>query len=589
MRSFNRSLVIVLVFFLALFSFIDYANAQQDLFPWVRFNGGFQTTAGIGTGSFNLNGFIFEMDYENDDVWNANVAGVETIHGAKVAINGATRTGPYSFNGVLIDPDDVTLTIKTTDGTHTFLEATLADATFTCDNLIPQTCWLNEGLDANDPATLNLTNIQLSTNDGTGGPGTGPYPSRYIDELAAYLAASNVSGMKMSLLIPPAPGFDFTANSSGPITFGLIDGLQSLNAPPVADAGATTTTNTCLATSCEITLDGSQSSDPDSTAGTNDDIVTFVWFDAGGASLGSGEVLPITLGLGMHDITLRVTDSAGATDEMTITIVIDPAELSLLEIDRATVKKDGKVKISGKLALPAGVSHFNVNSIGSATIGISTLGTVIDESVDFLERRNNTKWKYHANTALGIKRFNIDWQGSKFNYVNGPLSIKSRHIGEEETSLEITSCMPVTIDINGTVITIDENDNVSCPNAGTKIDGDDDGDSDDSDSDGGNSTDDDGDCTVRVTLPFELTSDMVITITGSVVDTVSVADYYSAAVGKFRIFGRFDASGVVFNNLSPKTLNLDVTLGDEGFSGSLDIDEATWTKIKSKYWKYKAN
>ena len=67
-----------------------------------------------------------------------------------------------------------------------------------------------------------------------------------------------------------------------------------------------------------MTLDGSGSSDPNSTPGTNDDIVLFEWFEDFGLGsqtfLGTGETLQVVLPLGDHTITLRVTDSFGETD-----------------------------------------------------------------------------------------------------------------------------------------------------------------------------------------------------------------------------------------------------------------------------------
>jgi hypothetical protein len=67
-----------------------------------------------------------------------------------------------------------------------------------------------------------------------------------------------------------------------------------------------------------VRLDGSGSSDPDSSPGTNDDLVGFEWFEDFGLPtqvfLGEREVLEVLLALGAHDVTLRVTDAAGATD-----------------------------------------------------------------------------------------------------------------------------------------------------------------------------------------------------------------------------------------------------------------------------------
>ncbi len=72
-------------------------------------------------------------------------------------------------------------------------------------------------------------------------------------------------------------------------------------------------------------LDGSTSSDPDSTPGTHDDIILFEWFEDYGASsqtlLGTGERLSVRFLLGPHRITLCVTDRAGLSGLAEATIV----------------------------------------------------------------------------------------------------------------------------------------------------------------------------------------------------------------------------------------------------------------------------
>src|SRR6185369_2268854 len=64
-----------------------------------------------------------------------------------------------------------------------------------------------------------------------------------------------------------------------------------------------------------VLLDGSASTDLDSSPGTNDDIVSFEWFTnfgtANQALLGEGELLQIVLPLGPTGITLKITDTAG--------------------------------------------------------------------------------------------------------------------------------------------------------------------------------------------------------------------------------------------------------------------------------------
>jgi hypothetical protein len=92
---------------------------------------------------------------------------------------------------------------------------------------------------------------------------------------------------------------------------------------------------------CEarVILDGSCSSDEDSTAGTNDDINDFDWYEVidvcdanSDIWVGSGEVIECNLGLGEHLIILEVTDKAGAfdTNEVVITVEdVTPPEFSL--------------------------------------------------------------------------------------------------------------------------------------------------------------------------------------------------------------------------------------------------------------------
>ncbi|MBI5057529.1 MAG: hypothetical protein HZB61_13025 [Nitrospirae bacterium] len=225
MGSYNRRLLVALIAVLSLMIFAEYSHAVT-LLPWVRFGGTYQATAGIGTGSLTLNATVKEMDYNNLDVWKANVAGIETIFGARVVLSGAARTGDYSFNGDPANPNDVTFSIVSSDG-YVYFTSVLADSVFTQQGT--NFVWMNQNLTANNPATLNLLNVTLGTN------ADGLHPSRYIDELSAYMGSTNVSGLKMQLFVPSSG--NFTTNSSGAISYGLIDGLQSLNTPPVANAG----------------------------------------------------------------------------------------------------------------------------------------------------------------------------------------------------------------------------------------------------------------------------------------------------------------------------------------------------------------
>ncbi len=116
---------------------------------------------------------------------------------------------------------------------------------------------------------------------------------------------------------------------------GKIPGVVP-NRPPVANAGPDATLECASPSGAVARLDGSGSSDPDSTPGTNDDIVSFEWFEGyGGPSqtlLGTDVTLTVTLPLGVHTITLKVTDRAGssATDTVVITVAdTTPPSLSV--------------------------------------------------------------------------------------------------------------------------------------------------------------------------------------------------------------------------------------------------------------------
>jgi N-acetylneuraminic acid mutarotase len=92
-------------------------------------------------------------------------------------------------------------------------------------------------------------------------------------------------------------------------------------AAPVADAGPDQTLECTGDQQATATLDGSGSTDPDSTPGTNDDIASFNWSE-GGTPLASGFIVPVSFHLGAHEVTLTVTDEAGATgtDDAIITV-----------------------------------------------------------------------------------------------------------------------------------------------------------------------------------------------------------------------------------------------------------------------------
>jgi hypothetical protein len=117
----------------------------------------------------------------------------------------------------------------------------------------------------------------------------------------------------------------------------LVVTVVNTNRPPVADAGGDITAE-CTSPSGAgfLILDGTASSDPDSTAGTQDDLFKFEWFeDLGGTAqqlLGSESVLPVNLGIGAHVITLKVTDISGLVDTDEMILIIADSTVPLLTV-----------------------------------------------------------------------------------------------------------------------------------------------------------------------------------------------------------------------------------------------------------------
>ena len=94
-----------------------------------------------------------------------------------------------------------------------------------------------------------------------------------------------------------------------------------INATPYADAGPDQVVMEDETGITVVTLDGSGSTDVGSSAGTNDDIVTFEWY-MGSTKFGDGETLDVEFTLGAHEIKLVVADQGGAIDEDTLFVTV---------------------------------------------------------------------------------------------------------------------------------------------------------------------------------------------------------------------------------------------------------------------------
>ena len=121
-----------------------------------------------------------------------------------------------------------------------------------------------------------------------------------------------------------------------------------LNRPPEAHAGPEQTASAGSDCTATVALNGSGSIDPDSTEGTNDDIVSFGWYD-GDTLLDSGEIINYPFPLGVHTVTLVVTDSFGETGYDEVVISVEDTTAPLLEIthpvEGAEVFMDQEIKV----------------------------------------------------------------------------------------------------------------------------------------------------------------------------------------------------------------------------------------------------
>ena len=99
------------------------------------------------------------------------------------------------------------------------------------------------------------------------------------------------------------------------------------NRPPVAAAGSDMSNECTSARGAAIHIDGSSSTDPDSTVASGDPILSHEWFEDYGLPtqirLGTGPTLETTLSLGTHLVTLLVADRFGVTarDQVEVRVV----------------------------------------------------------------------------------------------------------------------------------------------------------------------------------------------------------------------------------------------------------------------------
>jgi hypothetical protein len=163
---------------------------------------------------------------------------------------------------------------------------------------------------------------------------------------------------------------------------------EFFNTPPVACiVGGDRVVEAGSGCEARVTLDGSCSSDADSTPGTNDDINDFDWYEQidpcdpnSDIFLGSGEIIECNLPLGEHDIILEVTDKACAFDTNEVTIIVEDATPPVITLNGLAT-----------MTLECGVDSYTEEGatamdncdpdvpvvIGGDTVDTSTCGTYV--------------------------------------------------------------------------------------------------------------------------------------------------------------------------------------------------------------------
>ena len=114
--------------------------------------------------------------------------------------------------------------------------------------------------------------------------------------------------------------------STGFVYQGEADLRVRSGSPPTAVTVGSMTSECTGPYGAAVLLDGRGSTDPESSPGTQDDIATYDWYEDFGTAterlLGSGATLEVTLGLGTHHLTLKVTDRSEESDMAALEVLV---------------------------------------------------------------------------------------------------------------------------------------------------------------------------------------------------------------------------------------------------------------------------
>jgi len=192
------------------------------------------------------------------------------------------------------------------------------------------------------------------------------------------------------------------AGDTGSATTTATIGLG--NQPPVADPNGPYTGTVGVA----VAFDGSASNDPDGS------IISYSW-DYGDGATGSGVNPSHTYAsASVYNVTLTVTDDAGATDSAMTTATIDPETVEVLDLDIKRFSVTKKVSLTrGKNIISIKLTVENSGVIeGSApatVIGMQNGGVVYEQTLNVTDSVGNGSSRYAFDSFSPDAEGDIAW------------------------------------------------------------------------------------------------------------------------------------------------------------------------------------
>ena len=153
------------------------------------------------------------------------------------------------------------------------------------------------------------------------------------------------------------------------VSQGLIDLFEVMNKPPAANAGLNRLAECNASNTVLVTLDGSASSDPDN------DILGYSW--SGPFGTRNGQITSVTLPVGIHCITLTVTDPSGHIDKHKVTITVQDKLGPVMN-----------VSLSPTILWPPNHKLVDINATVSAVDACGTVVSIILHSIVASEGAN---------------------------------------------------------------------------------------------------------------------------------------------------------------------------------------------------------